>query len=152
MLESLLGPFGALLGKAIGRLAGQPHFKLHASISTPPYPNRAGGYLALGLKIANVGKETAYFDRVMAVRNDGTRYALLVTELEYEAPVPANRSVLGFIPVKPLLEPDVVDIEVFDAVERSYRLGRSHFRQIKVDLARERERLVSNGYEVDWQP
>ena len=152
MLESLLGPFGTLLGKAIGRLAGQPHFKLYASISTPAYPDRAGGYLALGLKIANVGKETAYFDRVMAIKKDGTRYDLLINELKYETPVPSNRSVLGFIPVKPLLEPDVVDIEVFDAVERSYRLGKSHFRKIKVSLVRERERLVANGYEVDWQP
>ena len=152
MLETLLGPLGAIFGKAAGRLAGQPHFKLLPSITSPEYGSRPGGYLALGLKIANVGKETGYFDRVEGILRDGSSRLLLVLELPYETPVHSNRSVVGFLPAKQLLEAEIVDLIVFDAVERSYRLGRGRFRTTREMLTKERTRLVAGGYSVDWQP
>ena len=98
MLETLLGPLSSLLANAVGRLAGQPHFKLIASLVTPDYESRPGGYLALGLKIANMGRETAYFDRVEVVYRDGATQGVLVLGIPYEAPVNSNRSVVAYLP------------------------------------------------------
>ena len=134
------------------RLAGKPYFRLHVGVATPEYEGRPGGYLALGVKVANVGKETAYFDRIDAVLKSGVRRQVHVLGVTYEDPVHPNRSITAFVPAKPMLEPDVVDIEVYDAVERRYRLGRGSFQKVQSALAGEHGRLVAAGYKIDWQP
>ena len=152
MLETLLAPLGSLVVSTVMRLAGKPYFRLHVGVATPEYEGRQGGYLALGVKVGNIGKETAYFDRIEAVLKSGERRLVHAVGVTKEAPVHPNRSIAAFVPAKLLLEPDVVDIEVYDAVERRYRLGRGNFRKVQSELAGERGRLLAAGYKIDWQP
>ena len=152
MLESLLAPLGGVALAFIRRVAGKPHFQIFAYVEKVEYENRPGAYLALVVKVANVGKETAYFDRIEGRTANASRVSFLFFGVEDQAAISPNRSVTGYVPAAFLLDHDVVELHVYDAVERRYVLKKRTLNRLQSELRIERARLEALGYQVKWQP
>jgi hypothetical protein len=148
MLETFAKVAFSALGGLIGLVLNKPRIRILCNWQNYPNGNEACNYLGLAVKIANTGAKTLYFERLVLVRKGDETYFPIFWGVLPGAELKPNSSLVGHIPVGHIANQQVVEIRIFDAVERIFRLRGKKLSIVLKSLEQEKERLEQLGFNV----
>ncbi len=148
MIEALLKPTLSALGGLVSLALNRPQLRIFCNWQNFPNADEIGNYLALEVKIANSGTKPLYFERLELLRRDGESYYPIFWGVSPGAELKPNASVVGHIPVGHVANQQVVELRIYDAVERVFLLRGKKLLVAVESLEQERQRLEQLGLKV----
>jgi hypothetical protein len=148
MIESFLKAALHATSGIISIVMNRPQLRIFCNWQNFPNADEVGNYLGLEVKIANTGTKPLYFERLELKQTSGATYYPIFTGVPPATEIKPNASVVGHIPVGHIASQQVVELRVFDAVERVFSLRGRKLQSALQSLEEERLRLESLGFKV----
>ena len=148
LFEALIKPMIACASGLVQLILQRPRVKLFCGWSYEVNADECGTYLALSIKIANPGSKAVYFERLEARTKTKQSYFPSFSGLISGTEIKPGAGVVGHIPVGHIDGHGVVELRMYDSVERVFKLRGRTFQKTLKALAEEKVRLESLGFSV----
>ena len=149
MIEVLIKPVLELVFGLVNHLKKRPRLKLESAWCHEPNGNGVGTFLALAVKITNLGPDPIFFERIEATTEDGETFYPLFFLVKPGAQIAPMNNLVGLIPCGHVRYKGIQEIRVIDATERVHMLRGKRLLVIVKDLSKEMSRLEALGFSVN---
>jgi hypothetical protein len=148
MIETLLKPILSAVGGLTSVFLNRPQLRIFCGWQNHTNADQIGNYLALDVKIANKGTKSLYFERLELRTTTGETYYPIFAGVSSNTEIKPNASVVGHIPVGHVANQRVIELRVYDAVERVFSLRGRRLLEALRGLEQESVRLEQLGFEI----